>query len=99
MTESSHEPTTLSTWEQLAAVAGLEPLLDASVASKLIPAKLDTFLRWLNRCGFPRRYRLSGRHRPRRIRMVTPNEIRKAREHFIRGDKALLTHDLNEVQQ
>ena len=91
MADFSSEPSpTLSNFEELAAQISLEFLIDVSVASKLIPVKPNTFLRWLNRGGYPRRYRLSGRHRPRRIRLVTPEEIRKARGHFVRGDQGYL---------
>lgn len=78
-------------WEKLSAVTGLQPLIDADTAAKIIPVKTNSLLKWMNRQNFPKRYRMCGRIRPRRIRLLSVQEIRQARVHFVRGDPAYLT--------
>ena len=80
-------------WERLAEVAGLEPLIDLSIGAQLVPVKPNTLLKFLNRRGYPKRYRTMGRIRPRRCRMITPRELREARMYFIKGDPGLLRSD------
>ena len=90
--EPHSEPhTVFANWEKLAAITGLQPLIDSDIAAKIIPVKVNSLLKWMNREGFPRRYRHIGRHRPRRVRLLSVLEIRQARLHFVKGDAAFLT--------
>jgi len=88
-TEPPSEPQAIFlNWEKLSAVTGLQPLIDADTAAAIIPVKTNSLLKWMNREGYPRRYRLCGRLRPRRVRLLTPREVQTARKHFIKGDQA-----------